>query len=476
LLASRRLVSENMRAQAFAVYGAIYRDTSEPRGKRLAALTGMISARPSTCASLVIPVLEGRDAEARTFVLRFVRENGDTSSAKQFANLLPRLAPQDQVLLLGALGHQQNSNAREIARGAILLAAQAPDRDVQVAALKALRHLGQAADIPVLLAAANSSDPVKQGAAREALDKLPGEAIDDALTARLSEREPGTRAEVIRTLGARNVRSSTEAIFRAAQEHVQLVRVQALKAFAALGEARDVPRVMQLLRLAKDDEERREAELAAVTLCQKDAAEAERTRPVLMAWNTETSPEVRASLLRILGGIGGEAALKPVEAALKNDNKMIRDTAVRVVSDWNDAKPLREVRGLAESSPEPRHRLLALKGYIRMISLVQDCSAEKRLDMYADALKLAGRAEEKRLVFSGLALVDDPRGLQLLGPFLQDPELRREAASATLKIAYATRHKDKQGSLAAIDKVLGLVSDEGLQAEARQHKSNIDLP
>jgi HEAT repeat protein len=203
LLACRRLPFENKANQAFVVCQEIYRDTSEPRGKRLAALTEMISVRPSACASLVIPILEGRDEATKTFVLRFVREDTDTPSAKQFASLLPRLATGDEVLVIGVLALQQNPITRDIARGAILVAAQSSDRDVQIAALNALRYLGQAADIPILLSAAKSPDPDKQHAAREALDKLPGQAIDDALTARLADEDGGTRTEIVRTLTAR---------------------------------------------------------------------------------------------------------------------------------------------------------------------------------------------------------------------------------------------------------------------------------
>ena len=43
-------------------------------------------------------------------------------------------------------------------------------------------------------------------------------------------------------------------------------------------------------------------------------------------------------------------------------------------------------------------------------------------------------------------------------------------------MAFATRHKSKPDSLMAIEKVLKLVTNENLRAEALKDKESIDLP
>jgi HEAT repeat protein len=475
LLLARQMIAERKAEQSYALYQAIYQDVSEPQGKRLAALTGLIAARPSACASLVIPILEGQDAALKTFVLRFVRETSDLVSARAFVAELLKLAAEDQVRVIGALAAQKSSAVCEVSRIAVLAATKAPDPNVQVAALKALRWLGKASDAPVLLHAATSGNALAQSTARESLDMLRGQDVDETLMIALKGADPKLRAELIRSLGSRHVLAASPAIFKAAsQDDDAEVRLQAFQALARLAREKDLPALIALLRQARSEDEQHAAEATAFALCGKFSNESDRTQLLLTALSAESSPAVRASLLRILGGIGGDAALASVQGALKDD--AIRDTAIRVLAGWPDPKPIGDLAKLAESAPEGTLQLVCLRGYIRMVGLVKDCPSEKRLAMYNAALKLARRPDEKRLVLAGMAQLDEPKVLSILDPYLEDLELQPDAASATLKVAFATRHKNKSDSLTAIEKVLKVVSNENLRAEAVKDKESINLP
>jgi len=475
LLLARQLIADKKAEQAYTIYLAIYQDMSEPQGKRLAALTGLIAARPAGCASMVIPILEGQDAALKTFVLRFVRETSDLASAQALAAELRRFTVEDQIRVIGALAAQQSSTAREASRIAVLTAAKASDQDVQVAALKALRWLGNASDIPVLLSAATSGNDRSQSTARESLDRLRGKDVDEGLITALNEAGPKLRAELIRSLGARGVLAASPAIFKAAsQDDDADVRMQAFKALARLAQERDLPGLIDLLKQTKGEDEKGAAEATTLAVCEKVSNESARSKVLLTALGAESSPAVRASMLRILGGIGGDAALVAVQGALKDDST--RDTAIRVMAGWPDAKPIDDLARLAESAADATQQVVCLRGYIRMVGLVKDWPVEKRLEMYNGALKMARRSDEKRLVLGGLAQLDDPKVLKTLEPYLEDPELQADAASATLKVAFATRHKSKPDSLRAIEKVLKLVTNENLRAEALKDKESIDLP
>lgn len=475
LLLARQLIADKKAEQAYTIYLAIYQDMSEPQGKRLAALTGLIAARPAGCASMVIPILEGQDAALKTFVLRFVRETSDLASAQALAAELRRFTVEDQIRVIGALAARQSSTAREASRIAVLTAAKASDQDVQVAALKALRWLGNASDIPVLLSAATSGNDRSQSTARESLDRLRGKDVDEGLITALNEAGPKLRAELIRSLGARGVLAASPAIFKAAsQDDDADVRMQAFKALARLAQERDLPGLIDLLKQTKGEDEKGAAEATTLAVCEKVSNESARSKVLLTALGAESSPAVRASMLRILGGIGGDAALVAVQGALKDDST--RDTAIRVMAGWPDAKPIDDLARLAESAADATQQVVCLRGYIRMVGLVKDWPVEKRLEMYNGALKMARRSDEKRLVLGGLAQLDDPKVLKTLEPYLEDPELQADAASATLKVAFATRHKSKPDSLRAIEKVLKLVTNENLRAEALKDKESIDLP
>jgi hypothetical protein len=475
LFVGRLLLAEKKAEPAFALFQEIYSDASEHQAKRLAALTGLVAARPSATASLVLPILRGQDDGQKTFALRFVRETADPGSAQAFAAELPKLAAEDQVRVIGALAGQKNAAAREAARVAALAATKASDEDIQLAALKSLRSLGRASDIAVLLNAAAGGGTGRQAVARASLDLMPGKEVDEALMSALSEADARMRLEVIRSLGARSVYAAFESVITAAtQESDPAVRLQAFKALSRLAQEKDLSRLMDLLKQTRNPQEQEAAEAAILAICEQGGNESARSRPLLEALAAESSPAVRSSLLRILGGVGGDAALDAIQAALKEE--AIRDSAIRVLAAWPDPKPIEDLAKLAQSATDSTQQALCLRGFIRMIALQKDCSPEKRLELYDQALRLARRPDEKKLALAGMAQMEETKVLQALNPYLEDPELQPDAAAATLKVAFATRHKSKGDSLAAIDKVLKLTTSENLRAEALKDKERIDLP
>jgi HEAT repeat protein len=341
--------------------------------------------------------------------------------------------------------------------------------------LKSLRSLGRASDIAVLLNAAASGGTGRQAVARESLDLVPGKEVDEALMSALNEADARMRFEVIRSLGARSVYAAFESVITAgSQEGDPVVRLQAFKALSRLAQERDLSRLMELLKRTRNPEEQEAAEAAILAVCEKSRNESARSGPLLAALAAESSPAVRSSLLRILGGVGGDAALVAVQAALKEE--AIRDSAIRVLAAWPDPRPIEDLAQLARSSTDSTQQALCLRGFIRMIALQKECSPEKRLELYEQAVGLARRPDEKKLALAGMAQMGETKVLQALDRYLEDPELQPDAAAATLKVAFATRHKSKEDSLAAINKVLKLTTSESLRAEALKDKEGIDLP
>lgn len=58
----------------------------------------------------------------------------------------------------------------------------------------------------------------------------------------------------------------------------------------------------------------------------------------------------RGALLRILGSLGGARPLAAVEAALRSDDRQIRDAALRILAAWPDAGPVATLLDVAAAS------------------------------------------------------------------------------------------------------------------------------
>jgi len=148
----------------------------------------------------------------------------------------------------------------------------------------------------------------------------------------------------------------------------------------------------------------------------------------------QASPAPRRALLRVLRAARGPAALAAVQQAIKDADTETRDEAVSVLCNWPTPAALDQILGLAEQPPNPRARILALRGAFRLIPLL-DAPVEAKLAALGRALPLAERREERLLALTALAALPSTQALETAAGFLGTPDLKEEAAVATLAIA-----------------------------------------
>jgi len=153
-----------------------------------------------------------------------------------------------------------------------------------------------------------------------------------------------------------------------------------------------------------------------------------------------SSGKAKAALLGVLGTLGGEQALDAVRTAARNADPEIRETALRTLFDWPDAGALSDLTKLAREAEKPSFRILALRGYIRLVGASGALPAEKLVSL-KDALSLSTRKEEKTLVLAALGAVPTIESLELVTPHLSDAALKEEACAAVLSIAQNLRGK-----------------------------------
>jgi hypothetical protein len=106
------------------------------------------------------------------------------------------------------------------------------------------------------------------------------------------------------------------------------------------------------------------------------------------------------------------------------------------------------------TSENKTYKVLALRGLIRLASLPKARPAAESVKLLAQALPLANRAEEKRMVLAAVAQMRHPAGLDLAISCLSDREVEVEAATAVVQIAKTLRGTNPDAAAAAIRKVL----------------------
>ncbi len=459
LLCADKYVAAEKKTDAAVIYQEVY-GAGNPARMRAAALRGLCMAQGEKAIPTLGQVLMGKDETMRRLALAFVNEIPGANATKAFAALLPKLDVTMQVTLLGLLAARGDTAARP----AVLEAAKHQDEAVRVAALNALAGVGEPGDALLLAQTAAASQGAVQNAGRSSLAMLKGKTVDQAMLAALSTAAVPVRIELIHALAARKARAATATFVRLAEGADAAIRGAAIQGLESVGNCQCVPMLVGIIKSPKQDSDRGAAQKALEAICGRDPNK-DAVAAVITKGMAGTSGEIKAAMLPPLGKIGGEKAILPVRAALKDADKKVRSAAVRVVSEWPDDAALGDMIAIAKTDPETSHQVLALRGYMNLAKQ-RDRPAKQKLEMCQAAMAACKRPDEKRLVLGVLRDLRSIEAFRLAVPLMEEPKCMREAVSAAVQIGRSLGGKLPDDVGPAMEKALKLTKDGRTRRDA----------
>ncbi len=433
--AERALAAGNA-AAALAAYERLFADRALPEADREAAAIGRISASGRGGSAVVLELLGGAEPAMHQAAIGRVRDTFAPDAVGPLCAMLPRLPPPSQVALVAAL----SGFPREQVLPAILEAARSNTPEVRLAALGVLPAVGDATTVSMLLETAAGARGPEQVASRAALAGLKGRAVDEALLARLTKKPAGDEeVELLVAIAERRIYPARPAVAASLASDSSKTRQQALKSLRAIGTPSDIPAVLDLVVKTADDMERSEAEATVSALAQKVSRADQRAREVKARLAEEKDADARARLLGLLPMVGDASTLPMLRAALGEANADVRDAAVRAISGWPTNAARDDVFRLARDSRNETHRLLAIRGLVRIIGLERYRDPQAAVADLRLAAGFAWRPEEQKLVLGALGQFPCTDALDLATGFLQEPAVEAEAQAAVERIQKALK-------------------------------------
>ncbi|MGA2067416.1 MAG: HEAT repeat domain-containing protein [Thermoguttaceae bacterium] len=414
----------------------------------------------------VIGLVSDQDKDLRAVGLQQVRDDAKGAAAtRQFAGLLPRLSPDGQAALLGALADRGDKAARP----AVLRMLASREEAVRLAAIRAMGPLGEASDVPLLVPSLAAA--AEKAAARESLRRMPGLAVGAAILAELKSSPPGTRTELIQVLAARLALDCVAGILPAAMDADARVRQAAMAALGQLAGPEHIPAMLQGVLRAEAGPEREAAEKAVMFVSNRIADPLKRADPLLAAW-AKLDTDQQEALLPTLGRVGGPATLQIVEAAIADSQPKRHEAGLCALWNWPDASVARRLLWLAQSPGSPAHRLAALRALIRVAPLRDQRSDAQRLDLLKKAMTLATRDEERNRVLDRCKAVRTIESLRFVAPSMEQPALAQQACLTVVELAHhrELREPNKAEFDRALDAVLRISRDEDVLDRAQRYK------
>jgi len=456
LICAEQFLAGGRRAEAAWIYEG-FCTPSQQKHFRIAGLRGLVAAQGEQAAPLLIESLKGSDRDFRRAAIGLTTTVKGQDATKAFVALLPSLPPEDQELLLHALGARGDA----VAMQAVVAATRSEHEAVRLAALAALGSLGDRSAVSLLLQAAARGDGTEKQVARRSLVRLRGDDVDAILMQSIGFGDANVRVELIRALAGRKATQAVPLLLKTARDNDEAVRREAIRAVGALASESELLALVALAVMPKEAKDRPDIE-QAIEAVFKRVEDKDSQAGLLISALASAPTAAKPTLLRLLGKPATRRALGAVRAALRDPNADVRDAAVRTLSEWPDAGPAEELLALARTSPDRTHKVIALQGYVRMAGMSKDPTA-----MYVRAMELAERPEERKLVLVGLGSASSAQALEIVERYLKDEHLGADAALATVQIANRLRQKDAARARVALKNVLSVVKDSRIRQQAQ---------
>ena len=459
LRCAERLAASGDAAGATALYELVWA-SKRPGPWRLGGLIGLAKVAKEKATPLVIETLGSDDPLFQATAVRLTCELPGPKVTAALVERLEKLDAKGQALLLSVLAERGDRSAADA------VAKRMDDKDptVRVAAILAMAGVGDASTVEPLARLAAAQQGAVQQAARTSLERLAGADIEPKLLAMAAEGEPAVRMEAFRALAGRRSAAATPVLLQAAKDADERIRSAAFDALAVVGQADCYRKLVELL-VAAPPVVAGAAEKAVVAVGGRLPTPAERLGPVLAALGA-ASAQAKPSLLRVLAGCGGAEALQAVRPFLADADATIKDAAVRALASWPDDVAAPDLLKLAKDSDSATHRVLALRGYLRLAQAPKDAGA--RLKMLEQVPPIATTPEAKKMLLASLGDAADPGALVVVGSFLGEGEVKGEAAAAALRLGKALARTEKKAVQATMRKIIETFQDKAVtdQAEA----------
>jgi len=410
-----RLLEAGDKKRAALLYRDILAGSDTPT--RIAALRGILAIERKKAAPLLLDVLKDDDVMLRQAAASAVA-GAPAKVVVKLAGNLPSLDPRTQVVLIGALAERGEEDVSDD----IVAMVSSEDADVSEAAVRALAQIGDLATAGVLVEVAAASGS-SSAAAFESLVQMRSDGIDALLLERAAAEDPSVRKAVMRVLVERRVVEVMPQLLAALNDADKGVRREALK---GLSELAGVDEFTQLVKMLVDSQGDAAIEKCVASVYVRLGSG---QATYLIQAMDGADDNLQASLLRVLGRVGGQEALSQARRRLAAEDGGIRESALRVLCAWPDPAPAQDLLQIAGETENTTYHVLALRSCIDM------AGRKKDTPLLVSTLKIARRPEEKKQALSALARVGNAEAMETVMLYAADETLFREAALSAATLA-----------------------------------------
>jgi HEAT repeat protein len=429
ILCAEQLLKGGNASVAVELYDQV-RKTELPKQRLVEATRGAILARGADGIPLLMEQLRSNDKAMFQLGLTAARELSVKEAVPALLAELNQADPEKAVLIVQALADRQGS----IDLATILEVASTGPKPVRIAAINALRRMGDASCVEKLVAVGTDKDEDFRLPARTALVDIQDDGVNKKILALLPTASDNVKQLLVEVIGLRRMEATAD-LLKLLDSSVTSLRHASLESLGRTVPQEKLPVLIGQAIGSKNAQDaavaRQALQMAAVRMPDREACAAE-----LVTAMSNAPVATKTQLLEILGAVGGKKALEAMAAAGKDADPQLKDMSTRLLGDWMTADAAPVLLDLASQGPLDKYQVRAMRGYIR-IARQFVMSEEQRVAMCGKAWQAAKQPAEKLLVVEIMGRYPSLEMLKLAVEASKTPETKAEAS----KVAWAIAEK-----------------------------------
>ncbi len=473
LLAAEQQLDQGKRKQAQSLYDTVRR-ASVPESYRIGATRGAILSRQEDQVSFLIQQLRSYTPALCDVALLTIRDIPSDTLATALTAELNSASPDLQVKLLAALKDCHNNGSLRVIRAKTV----SDHAGIRLTAVRVLADIGGAGNAPTFLQViAQNQGADELAIAITALEQMTGPEVNTLIVQALKgTRTAHARIPLIHLLDTRNVTDAAGELLHLAERSDPALRVAALQALRSLADDSELPRLIALTKACPRGKVRDAAVLAVSGACENSDSVEAAGALVLKALQTAEVAAERDPWIRVLSILGYADALPVIVGQLKKMDPTGAQATLTHLSRWPNPSPIDLLFERVENGSDSGLRGAALKAILRLtIAAVNQNQAtdEQLVAWFQRASQSVRSVSAKRSLLSGLGRVKHIDSVHLAATYLDDPEVKLEAAYAIVNAARPLVKGPECRAVAAVLKKMSGIKDQRLVKQIRDLERDI---
>lgn len=435
---------------------------------RSSALTILTSNLGEEASEQLLSATIGADSRLRSKALSLLVSHPDWQIWDSLINGLDEYPVAVQAEVITALGQSKKATVQDL-RPYL----NNSDRAVRSAAAQSLILLNDNGEVLDLLLdrLVQAKEPDEIQALKKALLQLPTKRLTTGIAEILPGAPDQAKIILIEILADRKATDLLQQVLDQRSSSNPKVRIAVYRALDDLAAAKDLPKVIDLLPQAQNNDERSAIQEAIIHISSNISNSEERTEQVVRALDRFQKSN-KKYLYGIFADIGGQKALSVVVEASQNSDEEIKYPALEALANWKSSAAIQPLFNAFQKTPESK-RMPILHGYVRIITESKYSDGDK-IGFLTDILENTSQAEEQVQILKGFSEIKSSEALSALIPYFSkgDSLVKEQSFRSAANVLFKSASEPDQ-MLSVLEAAAGSGARDSIEQHLQELKMEI---